>query len=151
MNKSRSTTNMPQQATEPDQQQTCRNNEQKRINNKHATHSATTKKHAATINRHAATNWLPTRMMYRHNSILRNRCRLFETKRSPIGWPTGVGLRTTTPRLTRLREWPIPQKQDLSDDIWPSRFHLEVRLRARPLGQIFRCGFCVRIIHIINS
>jgi hypothetical protein len=35
---------------------------------------------------------------------LRNRCRLFERQTIPIAWPTGVGLRTTTPRLTRFRE-----------------------------------------------
>jgi hypothetical protein len=49
-------------------------------------------------------NWLPIRMMYRPSSIIRNRCRLFERKRSPIGWLTGVGLCTTTSRLTELRE-----------------------------------------------
>jgi hypothetical protein len=36
MNKTESTTDMPQQRTEPDQQQRCRSNEQKRINNKYA-------------------------------------------------------------------------------------------------------------------
>jgi hypothetical protein len=52
------------------------------------------------------TNWLPIKMMYHPNGIMGNRCRLFERKRSPIGWSTGVGLRTTTPRLTGLREMP---------------------------------------------
>jgi hypothetical protein len=52
------------------------------------------------------TNWLPIKMMYRHNDIPWNCSRLFETKLSPIGCPTGVGLPTTTPRLTRLREMP---------------------------------------------
>jgi hypothetical protein len=97
---------MLQQATELDQQETCRNDEQKRINNRHATHSATTNKHAAIINKHTTTNWLPIRMMYRPNVILGNRCRLFEAKRSSIGWPTSVELRMTTPRLTGLREMP---------------------------------------------
>jgi hypothetical protein len=49
---------------------------------------------------------MPIRIMYHPNGILWNRCRLFETKRSPIGWPTGVGLRRTTARLTELREMP---------------------------------------------
>jgi hypothetical protein len=45
---------------------------------------------------------MPIRMMYRLNSIMWNCCQLFESKRSPIGWPIGVGLCTSMPRLTRL-------------------------------------------------
>jgi hypothetical protein len=86
----------------------------KRTSNRHATHTETNNRHAATTSRHithiattnrlVATNWLPIRMIYRLNSIMRNRCQLFECKRSPIGWPTSVKLRTTTPRSTRLHE-----------------------------------------------
>jgi hypothetical protein len=47
-------------------------------------------------------------MMYRPNSIMWNRCQLFEMKRSAIGWPIDVRLLTTTPRLTMQRE--IPQQ-----------------------------------------
>jgi hypothetical protein len=74
------------------------------------------------------TNWLSIRMMYRPNSIPRSALRrgemfqkiklrqltqgrscgtaadVLRVKRSPIAWPIGVELRTTTPRSTRLRE-----------------------------------------------
>jgi hypothetical protein len=105
-NKTESTIDMPQQPTEPNQQQTCRNNKQNRINNRYAAITSRHATHTATTNRHAATNWIPIRMTYRPNDILLNRCRLFERRRSPLEWPTDVGLRMTTSRLTGLREMP---------------------------------------------
>jgi hypothetical protein len=122
---------MQQQSTEPDQQQACHNNEQNRINNRDAAKpTESDQQQTCCNNEHDRINSQQTCHSYWNNQqTCRNKLdadqndvssqfhyaeplSTFWVQTVTIGWSTGVRLRMTTPRLTRLHEM-LQQQQNL--------------------------------------